>query len=187
MFMLAQLLLSYFLKQSTDTKDQRQRDRSPLLRMRYPIRTLHLLPGRVRFHAPVLYGQQEDAERVQTALRRIQGVLSVNADPRTGSVLIAFDEKRLEAEILFAALIRLLGLEKELNKTPKSLLRKEGWEALQSLNRGVYEATNGLIDLYSAASILAGAAAVNHLVLRHLSLPGMLVSAWLMFKARGGR
>jgi copper chaperone CopZ len=185
MLKMAQLLLSMFLKRSTGTDESSDLGRSPLLRMRYPIRTVHLLPGRVRFYAPVLVGRSEDGERVRGALRRIQGVISVDIDARSGTVLILFDNNRLEAEILFAALIRLLGLEKELNKTPKALLRKEGWIALQSLNRGVYDSTNGLIDLYSAAGILAGAAAVNHLVIRHLSLPGMLMSTWLFLNTRG--
>jgi len=185
--MLAQLLLSMFLKRSTDAGESNNLGRSPLLRMRHPIRTVHLLPGRVRFNAPILVGRSDEAEQVRGSLRRIQGVQSVEVNTRTGSVLILFDNNRLEAEILFAALIRLLGLERELNKTPKSLLRKEGWEALQSLNRAVYDTTHGLIDLYSAAGILAGAAAVNHLVIRHISLPGVAVSAWLMMKARGNR
>ncbi|GBE30019.1 hypothetical protein BMS3Bbin04_01045 [bacterium BMS3Bbin04] len=139
----------------------------------------------MRFNAPILVGRASDAERVRGALIRIQGVNRVEVDGRTGSVLILFDDTRLEAEILFAALIRLLGLEKELNRTPKSLLRREGWEALQAMNRGVYDTTNGLIDLYSAAGILAGAAALNHLVIRHISLPGMLLSAWLVLNTRG--
>ncbi len=187
MQLLAQLLLTLFLKRSTGTPKNSDLSRSPLLRMRYPIRTTHLLPGRVRFHVPVLVGRRDDAARIDGAMRRIQGVHGVEINPVSGSVLIEFDPERLEAEILFAALIRLLGLEKELKKTPVSLVRKEGWVALQSLNRAVYDMTAGVIDLYSAAAILAGAAAVNRLVLNHLSLPGLLLSSWMVLNARGKR
>ncbi len=56
---------------------------------RLPI--LSLVPGRVRLHLPGWKG--EDREALENHLRRIRGVESVQANPRTGNVLIHFDRR----------------------------------------------------------------------------------------------
>lgn len=178
---LAHLLLALLVRRRKESGDAgRGDDRSPLLRMRHPIQTLHMLPGRVRFRVPALIGRLANAGRAGDALSRIQGVREVETNARSGSVLVLFDESRLDAEILFAALIRLLDLERELKRPPVSLVRREGEEALGALNRAVFDGTRGLLDLWAVAGILAGAAALNRIVLRHLSLPGLALSAWLI-------
>ena len=185
MQLLTNLLLTVLVKRVAGKPVRPENESlSPLLRMKHPIRTSHLMPGRVRFHTPVLIDRATDAKRVGDAVSRIQGVHEVGTDARTGSVLILFEEDRLSAEILFAALIRLLDLEKELNKPPVSLLRREGKHALHSLDRALYDTTQGLLDLWSLAGILAGAAAVNKFVLSQLSLPGLLISAWMLSKTK---
>lgn len=159
--------------------------RSALLRMRYPIETIHLLPGRVRFRAPMLVGRARHGDRVADALGRIQGVRHVKVDARSGSVLIEFDPGRLEPEILYAALIRLLDLEAELKKPPVSVVRREGTDALTALNQTVFDRTRGILDLYAVAGILAGAMMLNQLVLRHVNLGSVMTATAYVLRAQG--
>src|SRR6516162_2854323 len=52
---------------------------------------LSLVPGRVRLH--LLGWQGSDAARIEDRLRRVPGVESVEANPRTGNALIRFDRR----------------------------------------------------------------------------------------------
>lgn len=132
-------------------KDQK---RSPLLRITGPIRTSHILPGRVRFNIVSLKNNETKLAIVNKQIPKIEGVASVQVNKISGSVLILFDKDRLEPELLCAALIRLLDLEKELEKIPKPIISKELKEMGNSLNRAVFEKTGGIIDLWTAIPIL---------------------------------
>ena len=127
---------------------------SPLLRTKGPVETLHLLNGRVRFRVRILIGSQEKARFVEENLVKLPPVRQVNANPVTGSVLILFDEGEISAELLFTAIIRLFGLEKELEQVPRGALTKEAQEAGRSLNRALYDSTSGMVDLRSAMLFL---------------------------------
>ena len=133
---------------------KRDQKRSPLLRITGPIRTSHVLPGRVRFYIPSLKNDEHNTELVEKQLTKIDGVDSVQVNQISGSVLIIFDKEKLEAELFCAALIRILDLEKELEKMPKPILPKELQEIGNSLNRAVFEKTGGIIDLWTAIPIL---------------------------------
>ena len=103
-------------------KDQK---RSPLLRITGPIRTSHVLPGRVRFHISSLANNDDKVELVQKQMVKLEGVDAVHVSRVSGSVLIYFNQDVLEPELLCAALIRLLELEKEFEKAQKQILLKE--------------------------------------------------------------
>jgi hypothetical protein len=66
------------------------------------LRVLSLIPARVRLHLPGWTAS--DVGQIEARLYRVQGVESVQANPRTGNVLIRFDrwttgEQRLLAEL----------------------------------------------------------------------------------------
>ena len=127
---------------------------SPILNIRGPINTTHVLPGRVRFHIPSLKQNDIQSTNVSEQLVKIEGITSVQVSELTGSVLIYFDQSKIKADLLAAALIRLLGLEKELEKTPMPTIVREMRDMGESLNRAVYEKTGGLIDLWTAIPLL---------------------------------
>ena len=128
--------------------------RSPLLSLQYPIRTQHLLPGRVRFQSNVLKGDEKGREFLSEQLVKVKGVTKLDVNTISGSVLIHFSEDEIQPELLYTVLIRLLGLEKELEKAPKSIVFKEIRTIGDSLNRAVYERTGGIIDLWTAIPIV---------------------------------
>ncbi len=161
-----------------------QSPKSPLLRMKHPVQTVSLLPGRVRFRAAALRHHGHDARRVQDQLGKIQGVQSVEVSPVSGSVLVRYDFERIEAELLFAAIIRILGLEKELEKAPRGVAGRELGEISRSINRALYDQTHGLLDLSSALTILTGALALNRLLTGRLS-PATLASLLVALRLEG--
>jgi Heavy metal associated domain 2 len=52
---------------------------------------VHHLPGRLRLRSAGLKGNANVPERVGFLFREIRGVISVEANPRTGSLLIEYD------------------------------------------------------------------------------------------------
>ncbi len=132
----------------------------PMLRTG-PVQTDHLLPGRVRFRVPSLVGAAEQAENLAERLRTLEGVRSAQANPATGSVLVEYRQSVVEPELLFAATVRLLGLEKELERTPCPALVRELRAVLDSLNRVVYDRTSGMLDFSSALLLILAAVGVR--------------------------
>lgn len=144
-----------------------------------PVRTVHWLPGRVRFRVPSLVNDGRGAAVIQQKLPTIQGVRSVQLDSNTGSVLVVYREEDVRPELLFAAIVRLLGLDEEVRRTPEPVVTKELREILGSANRMVYDRTGGLIDLWSATLILLAAIGIGKLWVNGLrAFPAGLTLIW---------
>ena len=125
-----------------------------------PVQTAHSMPGRVRFVVPSLAGDEKRSVFLREKLESLPGVGSVQASWVTGSVLIRYREEHVQAELLFAAIVRLLGLDAELERPPKPVVARELRSIMDSLNRVVYDRTGGLLDFTSALLIvLAGVGA----------------------------
>jgi len=157
---------------------------SPLLRLRWPIITKHILPGRVRFQIPLLKGQEEVLIKTQNQLKKIDGIHQVTITALTGSVLILFDENKLEAELLFTALIKLLGLEKELEQTPNARIKKQINQFVSALNTAVYTQTDGMLDLKTSVPLLLGLYGLFRVFTeRPLSMPASVTMIWWAYNA----
>jgi len=61
---------------------------------------LFYLPGRLRFKLPAIYRMPWAASYLEKILLAVNGVLTVNANPITGKILITFDEKKATAKDL---------------------------------------------------------------------------------------
>lgn len=148
-------IITGFVLAALAGKKQKTAARSPLLRLRHPVRTKHLLPGRVRFQIPALVKDINGCKAIAENMSKIAGLKKVEASPVTGSVLLMYDESsKITPELLLTATVKILGLEKELEKPSESLLSKEIKEFSNSLNRAIYDQTGGIIDFWSAAFIL---------------------------------
>lgn len=113
----------------------------------------HVIPGRVRFYVPVLKMNIEKGEQLKKGLLKAAAINQVEINPLLGSVLIIFDQEKIDEMTLTAVLAKLLGLEKEIEKAPKSLIGLELSKILKSANSTVYEQTKGLLDLNTAISL----------------------------------
>ena len=153
--------------------------RSPLLSLRHPIRTRHILPGRIRFEADVLKNDAKAEQFLVEQMSRVKGVSKVQISTITGSVLVQFEEKEIQPELLYTVLIRLLGLEKELERTPQPVVLKEIRLMGDSLNRAVLERTGGIIDLWTAIPIVLGLVGIRKIMAqRALAFPAGFTLLW---------
>jgi len=125
--------------------------------------TLHALPGRLRLRAPVLIGKRAAAEQLQKSLSRLDGVQSAEANPISGSLLIHFAPERVKPDMLIGAAIRLLGLEKDVERAPPSYIGEGIRRAGESLNQAIYQQSGGAIDLWTSLTLLLVAAGVRQL------------------------
>ena len=120
--------------------------------------TAHVLPGRLRLRAPVLIGQRRAADQLQKSLARLDGIRAVEVNPVSGSLLIHFAPDRVKPDMLLGAAIRLLGLEREIQRPPPSHIGEGIRQAGDSLNRAIHEQTGGMIDLWTSVTLLLVAA-----------------------------
>jgi hypothetical protein len=166
----------------------RRRTLMPMLRTG-PVQTAHWMPGRVRLRVPSLAENGAGAAILQEKLLNVQGVQSVKLDPATGSVLIVYREDQVRPELLFAAVVRLMGLDAELKRTPEPVVVGELREILGSMNRIVYDQTGGLVDLWSAGLILLAAIGVQRVWTQGMrAFPaGLTLVWWGLASLIGGR
>ena len=130
---------------------------------RGPLRVSHYLPGRMRLRAEILRKNDSAKDLVETKLQALEAVNDVSVSTVTGSVLVSYKEKELEPGLLFAVLVRVLGLEKEFEKPPKPVIAKELKEIATSLNRFVYDKTNGIVDLWTVLFLLIAGQGIREL------------------------
>ena len=181
-------LVTGFLKGALKGRKCRPRARSPLLELSFPIRTLHLLPGRVRFGVPKLKGNHAAADSLAAALARLDGVKEVRVTAHIGTVLVRFDADTLQPELLVAAIVRLLGLEREMEQAPPSAAARRLQAAGRAVDRACYDQTFGLIDLSTALPLTLGALGVYRLLNRQGPMlpPGATLLWWALSSMRRG-
>lgn len=95
---------------------KKEKEGAPPSRLRRPgspVAVVHELPGRVRLRVEALRGLEAQASALAGQLRKIDAVDEVTVSPITGSVLVTTSDPALEADLLIAAIVRLLGLERE--------------------------------------------------------------------------
>jgi hypothetical protein len=114
----------------------------------------HVLPSRLRLRAPVLIGQPRAAEQLQRSLAGLDGVCAVEVSPVSGSLLLQFVPDRVRPDMLVGAAIRLLGLERDIQRPAPSYIGEGIRQAGESVNHAIREQTGGLIDLWTSVTLL---------------------------------
>jgi len=123
--------------------------------------------------------QPDQADLAREKLPTLDGVQSVEVNAATGSVLVCYRVGQVEPELLFAALVRLLGLEEELDQTPRPGIVKELRSFVDSLNRVVHDRTGGLLDFTSALMIVLAAVGITKLLRDgKAAVPGGFTLLW---------
>ena len=134
-------------------KDNKSKQiKSPLLSIRGVLESKHSLPGRERFFIPSIKSFPAKKDVVEKEMSKLQGVKKVEASHITGSALITYDEKVISPSLLAAGLIKLLDLEKEILKPPRSIIRNEFNHILNTADRVIYEKTLSSFDLSTIIS-----------------------------------
>lgn len=195
MHIITGLVMAHLFKrrQNRQAQDEggKREPMAPLLRLHEPVRTDHMLPGRVRFRVPCLCVDIASGQGLCAALEKVSSVNNVSVNSVTGSVLIHYDPEALNAALLAAAVIKILRLEGELEKVPASKLQREMRQVSQALDRALYDQTNGLLDMKTAVFLsLAALGSVKLWQKRSLAMPAGFTLLWWagngLLRPRGG-
>ena len=147
MHMLVGLLLTRWLKRAHKTSGF-------LPRVRGKFEVLHTMPGRIRFRIPMLESQDNEViDAVKKELIRLPEIKRVEVNPVSGSLVLEYNEGKINASIICGILLKLLGLEDALDAQPQSIAQKDLNLIGTSLNRQVYNSTAGIFDLTSALAL----------------------------------
>ena len=76
------------------------------------------IPGRMRLYMPAIASDPERAANMPEHLVSTGAVHSVELQPLTGSVLVRYDETQVEAAVVEGAMLKLMGLEAQVNTVP---------------------------------------------------------------------
>lgn len=129
-----------------------------------PVRTEHSLPNRLRLRVPSLTGDRETCKKLASRFSLLQGIRSADVNPVSGSVLIRYDGEIVQPEILFGAVVKLLGLEAELEQVPTPVLTRELGLLGRSLDRAVFEKSGGLVNGWSLLMLVIAALGVRQAI-----------------------
>jgi hypothetical protein len=127
------------------------------------LETAHALPGRLRLRAPALIGRRGAADQLERSLMRLGGVRAAEASAVTGSLLIQFAPDRVSADMLVGAVVRLLALEKDIERPPPSYVGGAIRNAGESLNSAIRQQTGGVVDLWTTVTLLLATTGVRRL------------------------
>lgn len=173
------LLIGSLLSLLLSKKSFKSKTIQPKLGYRGIIELKHALPGRIRYKIPKLSQYKNNLKQFKKQLLSINGIKDIEFNPVSGSVLVFYDETGIEPIYIFAALVKLFGLEPELERPPQSAVGKELNDITSSLDRAAYEYTRGLLDLKTGVPLLLIIVALYQLfVKRNMGLPGALTFLW---------
>ena len=144
------------------------------------------IPGRMRLFVPSLAGGMEQALQVREQLLGTGVVHRVELEPRTGSMLVCYDERKVEAAVIEGAVIKLLGLDAAINGKQKSRMENGLHTILDAVDRGVMGATNGLMDGKMLAGTALSVLAIKEWRLAGLAVPGAMTLLWWAARLFGG-
>ena len=136
------------------------------------------IPGRLRLYMPSVIANSEAARDMKARMESTGAVREVRLNPRTGSALFLYDEAQVEAAVVEGAAIRLMGLDDAIKKPAVSRMEKGLSVLWDSVNHGVLEATNGLMDGRMLAGSALTAAALREVIVSGATLPGAMTLLW---------
>ncbi len=147
-----------------------------------PLQVAHAIPGRIRFVVPGLKEHCDEMVSGLNQLKDVKAVDEVSYSTITGSIVVLYDQSRIDPPLLFAVLARLLGLEQELEKPVDSKVVEEIRELAGSINRMVHNETRGILDLQTLAiGSLVFLGGKKLLQDRWTAVPGGLTLIWWAF------
>ena len=145
------------------------------------------LPGRMRLYIPAVSGAYEQAAQMKAQLEGTGVIHQVAVESRTGSVLVRYDESKVQAAVVLGAVLKLLGLEEKVKTAPSSKVQEGIQLLLSAVNQGVLDATNGLLDVKTLAAGALTVAALRSKTQKGWAAPGAMTLLWWASKLFGAQ
>ena len=129
---------------------QKKRSTIEVPSFRGVIEVVHKMEGRIRFRIPSLKGNQQGFKELEDQLNRISHLTHVETNYITGTLLVNYGDE-IEPTLIVGILIKLLGLEDQVQNQPDSTITREFRTVQESVNLAIDEKTHELLDLGSLA------------------------------------
>jgi len=167
-----------FLLASLLRKKNRMRTGLPSIRGK--LETVHALPGRLRFNSQLLIGLQGNTQKkISSEIKKIDGIERVDINSRSGSLLIVYDPPTIQPFVVHGIIVKVLGLESDLEKSSDGLITREIGFIGRALNQQIYQSSGGLMDLRSSLMLSIFMLALYRIVIQgDRSLPGGVNLLW---------
>ncbi len=159
--------------------------KSDTLSIKGIIEVRHSIDSRIRVHIPSLKDDQTKAEKLESDAGKVDAIQSVKASPVTGSVTICFDQSQIAPVLVLGIVIKLLGLDAEINNAQTAHLEKEITTVTKSLDKSLLKVSNDAIDIKSGISILILAGLVISVAHNKASLailPTPITLLWWLYQ-----
>lgn len=143
------------------------------------------LPGRMRLYLPAVQQQPETAQQMAAQLEGTGVIHQVTVQPVTGSVLVQYDETRVQASVVFGAVLKLMGLDEKIKAAPVSKIRQGIGLLLRSIDQAVLNATGDLLDAPTLAAGVLTVAALRSKKQEGWAAPGAMTLLWWASKLFG--
>ena len=131
----------------------------------------HHIPGRIRMSCPNLKNNKDKSSDLINVCDKIPGIISTRINQTLGTILIEYNTNVLHPTLIMGII----------NKSPTSLIDKESTNIADSLNRAIFEKTNGILDLKSFIMLLLGGYAVYDINLRPGVRPSGYTCLWWVY------
>lgn len=111
------------------------------------IEVKHSIRGRIRFRIDTLKGNKKLSEVLIKELNKIDLIRNCQANLVTASLLIEYDASKVDGETIQGVIMKLLNLDKSLDKGRDSNLRVMLKENIKAVDNGIYDFTSGYLDI----------------------------------------
>ena len=145
------------------------------------------LPGRMRLYVPAVMSAPAQAEEMARQLQGTGVIRAVSVQPKTGSVLVLYDESKVQAPVVLGAVMKLMGLDQKLNAVPVGKARQDAAMLLRAVNQGVLDATGGLLDAKTVAAAALTVGALRSKARIGWAAPGAMTLLWWASNLFGAR
>lgn len=140
------------------------------------------IKGRLRLSSPFLKNKEQGYIMV-TQLSKVDGINKVGSDYRTGSILIEYDDSKVEGELLIGAIIKMMGFDGDSKNSPQSLVMKEIHIANQAINMAILDKTKGILDLRTIVPLtFLGLAVKSYANTGNMGLPAPVTLLYWSYK-----
>ena len=144
------------------------------------IEIAHAIPGRIRYSAPIIENSDRSVQlQIENKLKDIDGIDSVRVNPVSGSMILTYDNAIIKDYVAHSIVLKLLGLEKELDHPPQSTLLRELKLFSRGLDYQIHKSSAGLLDLKTSLTMaLVSIALYRIIILQDRSIPSGINLLW---------
>lgn len=113
----------------------------------------HYITGRIRVFIPILKNNLEKKNELINRMLGLDGIEEMKINTQIGTVLVKFDESKVDPQLLIAALLRVLDLENMAYSKKSGKVSGTLKGAVDLVDMSIYNKTKGILDLKSVIAL----------------------------------